>query len=302
MNTQHTPDMAPPSPGPACPPRWGQGGASLIELMVGLTIGMLVVLAATSTVMVTRQGSSTVSDRYRLTMAGNNAMRILSGTIRQAGSMEFEQPGGINGAVKFTSPAVNRGSAGGVAIVSGTEGSASPDTLTVSYQQRGSIDATGTSYVSEVSSDCLGNGAGLPAIGTPPERIDNLFQVTDVELRCNGTRGVAGTVIDTAQALVGDNTRPTEEVAVVDFQVRYLVQNATGGTRLVDASAIATDATIVLLGGWAAVSAVEVCLHLRGVRSDYPTSNFTDCAGNSVANGGRLQQVFRNTYRLRNKF
>lgn len=272
-----------------------QRGASLIELMVGITIGMLVVLAATSTVMVTRQGSSSVSDRYRLTMAGNNAMRLLSSTIRQAGSTEFEQPGGVNNPVKLFDSQYRGASADGTAIVSGTEGGAGTDTLTVSYQQRVSANATGT-YVSEVTSDCLGNGAGLPTGGNPPERIDNIFQVTTVELRCQGRRGVANTDIAAAQALVGDNSRPTEEVAVVDFQVRYLAQDATGSTRLVTATDVAG------LGGWGVISAVEVCLHLRGVRADYPTSNFTNCAGTSVSNGGRLHQIFRNTYRLRSKY
>lgn len=274
---------------------WKQGGASLIELMVGITIGMLVVLAATSTIMVTRQGSSTVSDRYRITTAGNNAMRILGGTIRQAGSMEPRQELGQNTSVMFSE--VTRRGAGldGATIVSGTEGGAAPDTLTVSYQQRLSTNASGT-FVTDVSGDCLGNSAGVPTAGNLPERIDNQFAVTTVELRCNSIRGIAGSTISVAQALVGDNSRPTEEVAVADFQVRYHVQNATGSTRIGTANDVAT------LGGWNAVTAVEVCLHLRGVRADYPTSNFTNCAGTSVSNGGRLQQTFRNTYRLRAKF
>ena len=193
------------------------------------------------------------------------------------------------------------GAADGIAIVSGTEGGASPDSLTVSYQQRLSLNATGA-FVDEVTSDCLGSGAGIPVAGAFPERIDNIFQLTTVELRCNSNRGVAGSVINAAQALVGDNTRQTEEVAVMDFQLRYYVQDAAGFTRLVDATAITTDPVIIVLGGWGAVNAVEVCLHLRGVRADYPAANFTDCAGNSAANGGRLHQIFRNTYRLRSKY
>lgn len=291
--------------GTMCASSEKQLGASLVELMVGITIGLLVVLAAVSAVMVTRQGSSTVSDRYRLTMAGNNAMRVLGTTIRQAGSMEFEQPLGINNPVKFSSPAQNRAaSVDGTAIVSGTEGGANPDTLTVSYQQRLSLNNATGGFVTEVTSDCLGSGAGIPAIGAFPERIDNIFQLTTVELRCNSNRGVAGTVINAAQALVGDNLRPTNEVAVMDFQLRYYVQDpaTNGATRIVNADTITTDPVIIALGGWGAVNAVEVCLHLRGVRSDYPTNNITNCSGASVANGGRLHQVFRNTYRLRSKF
>ncbi|MGQ0711111.1 MAG: hypothetical protein ACT4NV_15350 [Rhodoferax sp.] len=271
-----------------------QAGASLIELMVGITIGLLVVLAATSTIMVTRQGSTTVSDRYRLTAAGNNAMRNLANTLRQAGAMELLQVGGVGTEVSFSDVA-NRGAANGVNIVSGTEGGAGPDTLTVSFQHRVSRDAA--LVITDVTRDCLGDAPDPVAWGTSPERIDNIYQMNGVELRCNGRAGVAGTEISAPQALVGDNTRPTDEIAAMDFQVRYQVQNSlTGDTRLLTATDVPAN------GGWGAVNAVEVCLHLRGVQTNYPNANFNNCSGVSTANGGRLHQVFRNTFRLRSKF
>lgn len=95
--------------------------------------------------------------------------------------------------------------------------------------------------------------------------------------------------------MVGDNANQNTQIAVEDFQVWYWVINAAGQQRRVTATNVPGN------GGWPAVDAVEVCLQLRGTATNYPTANFTNCAGTSVANGGRLHQVFRGVYKLRNR-
>ncbi len=264
-------------------PRRLQHGLSLIETMVGITVGLLTVLAAVGTLMVTRQGGTTVSESYRLSSAGNATMRLIAATIRQAGATELVQaaPGGNVSFGFFTDRAAG---AAGDQLVSGTEGAGGvPDTLVVSYQHRDD----------DVTRDCLGNSPGAP-----PERIDNTFSVTTVELRCVGNRGSTGTVIGAgAQALVGDNANQNTQIAVEDFQVWYWVINAAGQQRRVTANNVPAATPL----GWPAVDAVEVCLQLRGTATNYPTANFTNCAGTSVANGGRLHQVFRGVYKLRNR-
>jgi hypothetical protein len=168
-------------------------------------------------------------------------------------------------------------------FVSGEDGGGTnPDTLTVSYQHRvfGGVDAG-------VTRDCLGNSPGANAV-----RIDNLFAVTQVELRCTGSVNPAA-----PQALVGDNDRPTAEVAVEDFQVWYWVEPVLvlGSQQRVTADSVAT------LGGWGQVRAVEVCLQLRGTRADYPVGGqFTNCQGAQVDLDGRLHQTFSGTYMIRN--
>lgn len=256
-------------------------GASLIELMVGLTIGLLVVLAATGSLLVTRQGSTTVSDSYRLTTAGNNAMRVIASSIRQAGAAELAQTN--QGApVSFTQMNRRAANAAGDQLVSGLEGGAGTDTLTVSYEHR---DAT-------VTRDCLGNSPGLP-----PERIDNQFSVNNVELRCLGRRGIANTNIAAAQALVGDNDNANGEVAVEDFQVWYWIQNPADATQSQRVTAAGVGA-----GAWNTVQTVEVCLQLRGINANYPIAGtYRNCRDADVANDGRLRQVFRGIYKLRNR-
>ena len=256
----------------------GQRGLSLIETMVGITVGLLTVLAAVGTLMVTRQGSTTVTESYRLASAGNTTMRLIAATIRQAGATELVQP--ATGDYVTFGDLENRG-IGGNQLVSGTEGvSGAPDTLVVRYQHRNNA----------VTRDCLGNSPS-----SLPERIDNTFSVDSVELRCVGSAGSSGATIGSAQALVGDNANANTQIAVEDFQVWYWVINAAGEQRRVTATDVPTN------GDWPAVDAVEVCLQLRGTSASYPAANFTNCAGDSVANGGRLHQVFTGVYKLRNR-
>lgn len=256
-----------------------QRGLSLIETLVGITVGLLTVLAAVGTLVFTRQGGITVTEGYHLSSAGNTTMRLIAATIRQAGATELVQP--ATGDYVSFGDLEMRG-AGGKELVSGTEGGTGvPDKLVVRYQHRGNA----------VTRDCLGNSPS-----TLPERIDNTFSVDTVELRCVGSAGSTGTTIGGgAQALVGDNDNPDTQIAVEDFQVWYWVINAAGDQKRVTATDVPTN------GDWPAVDAVEVCLQLRGTTANYPEANFTNCAGTSASNGGRLRQVFTAVYKLRNR-
>ena len=260
-----------------------QHGASLIELMVGMTVGMFVVLAAMGAMLTTRQGSATTADSYRIQQAGATAMRLIGASIRQAGSAELIQVGGANTGVQFGNLGQRAAGVASDQLVSGTDGGgANPDTLIVSYQHRvvAGVDAG-------VTRDCLGNSPG-----NATARIDNTFAVTQVELRCTGSVNPAA-----PQALVGDNTRPNADVAVEDFQAWYWVEPALvpGSQQRVTAAGVAG------LGGWGQVRAVEVCLQLRGTRADYPAGGqFTNCQGVQVNLDGRLHKTFSGTYMIRN--
>ena len=271
-----------------------QRGLSLVEMMVGLTIGLLVVMAAMGTFVINLQASSTVSDSYTLANAGNSAMRLIASNIKQAGAMEMDQNNVTGNGVLFRLGVPRGRGALGDALVSGTEGAAGdPDTLTASYQHRlnGAVDA-------RVTRDCLGASPGNVA-----ELITNTFYLNGVELRCRGSVNPAA-----PQALVGDIDNPSRDVAVIDFQVWYWVTNELTRVdplplvqRRLDATEVtATGGWGAINGGWAAVTAVEVCLHLRGAKTGYPSGTFTNCAGNSTSTGERLHQVFRGTYKVRN--
>ena len=66
-----------------------QSGATLIELMVGITIGLLTVAVATGALMVSRTVSGTVTDASQLQQQASYAFRVLGQQLRQAGSMRL---------------------------------------------------------------------------------------------------------------------------------------------------------------------------------------------------------------------
>jgi hypothetical protein len=147
---------------------------------------------------------------------------------------------------------------------------AAADDLVVSFQHRGD----------NVTRDCLGNSPGAAGVLTV-----NTISLVGNELRCNG------------QALVGDgNAAQNTQTAVEDFQVWYWVINALGQQRRMTATDVPAN------GGWQAVDAVEVCLQLRGVASNYPvTGTYRNCRDATPNHDGRLHQAFRGTFKLRNR-
>jgi len=64
-----------------------QLGVTLIEMMVGISIGLLVVAAAMGALMVSRSISGTVSDASAIQQQAGYAMRVIGNQLRQAGSL-----------------------------------------------------------------------------------------------------------------------------------------------------------------------------------------------------------------------
>jgi len=177
-------------------------GASLVELLVGMTVGLMVIAGAIGIMETARGTSATISDLSQLQQQGSFALRIIGMQVRQAGSIEPVQGAG-NGLFSFSNGSVP---ALTLPVVSGTEGSGSDtDTVSVSHQP--------ASKASQ-GRDCLGELiAGL--------RAESTFFVTNAELKCR-TAGKN-------QALIGN---------VADFQVWYRVRSAPDGTQRMTAEKV----------------------------------------------------------------
>ena len=276
-----------------------QRGVTLIELMVGITIGLLTVAVAMGALMVSRGVSGTVSDASLIQQQGSYAMRVIGLQLRQAGSLRLNlDPGTATTESTYLIPAAFE-----VAIAaSGTDPGFEPATQTITgkHNPDASEYALSVGYrnytepvfinASEASlhRNCLGEN-GTPSL------IQSQFQLytpasdpTRRELRCAGT--------GTPQAIINN---------VANFQVRYLLQdNAVPGAstiKTVDASGVTK---------WAQVQAVQVCLVLYGNESiDMAAgSTYTDCDGTAVnmttltgTRNKRLHIAFRNTFQLRSQ-
>lgn len=197
-----------------------QKGVGLIELLVGLGIGLLVTLAALGGLVQARLAASAVNESTRLQQDASTAMRVLGHQLRQAGALALvDAPGGQ---VVFRLDTVddqNRPLG-----VSGTEaGTQGTDTLVVSHGLDPAVD----------DRDCLGQ---TPA-GTV---VRSSFRVAGQELQCLGSAARP-----TYQGLVS---------GVEDFQVWYGVrQDSRLQYRVADAvvdwtSVVSVQICLVLVG------------------------------------------------------
>lgn len=234
---------------------------TLIELLVGIALGLLVIGAAIGTLVISRQASGTVSEVSQLQQQASYAMRTFGVQMRTAGALELVQlPAG--GPFTFNDFA-------GVPIA-GTDGaSGAPDSLTVDNQP---------SALQSMPRNCAyENLAGAP--NSP-----SAFTVDTAsnQLRCLGTNPLA-----IPQPMVDQ---------VADFQVSYRVN--VGSTtdprfQILTASAMTPDQ-------WTRVSAIEVCLDLRGTEPMPDMgSSYLNCQGTAVPRGGRNHFVSRNVFYVR---
>lgn len=246
-----------------------QRGFSLVELLVGLTIGLLVVVAALGSMVFTQISSTVVSDSTRLQQKADNAFRIMGFHLQQAGAINLEaaaDPATVRFSFSYQgyNPTVTGAATGQIFSIHGADGTGNAtDTLRVSYQDNG-------------GHDCLGNQ--ITATSTLHNvRMDNQFAVVSGELKCTGASGAG------AQPVVD---------GVEDFQVTYGVQSGANFRFY----------TATQVPDWSNIQAVSVCLQLVGDNKGNPQPGLvvTGCRGQTVANDGLLRRVFRRTTSLRN--
>lgn len=260
------------------PSRWQQKGATLVELMVGIAIGLLTVAAAVGALMVSRSISGTVSDSSQLQQQAAYAFRVIGQQLRQAGGLNIDPTTGPKDIVAFLSlPASTP------LPIAGMDSPASNEyKFTTTYQnvQEPTYSGGSTPTNGYLMRDCLGESHDIAS--------DPLI-TSRFTLDANGNLVCAGN--GNAQPLIG---------GVKDFRVTYLQQTLDAATlqpQFRYASATALTST-----DWPSVYAVEVCLELEGTEFiDTVGSTYTKCDGSSASRGNKLRMVFRNTFYIRNQ-
>lgn len=275
-----------------------QAGVTLIELMVGIAIGLLVVAVSMGALMVSRGVSGTVSDASGIQQQGAYVMRVIGSQLRQAGSL-FLNPNPTNVAADFASSAPVAFETKAPAVGSGNTFDPATDTLSapsgalrISFRRyKESVHTAATDQT--VGANCVG---GPSDSSTPPntdQRIESIFELNGSNLRCQGNGGLAQPIAQN----------------VADFQVRYLVQDntvAVNPTIQYVAAAAVTD--------WSRVQAVEVCIVLYGNEPiEMPadgTSTYRGCDAASTpidmatltgVRARRLHIAYRNVFQLRSQ-
>lgn len=266
-----------------------QKGLTLIELMVGIALGLLVVAVATAALMGIRSVTGTVSDVTGIQQQAAYVMRTFGTQLRQAGSLYLDLgldsngDGDISSDTAFhlsTDRAIFEDDAGNVSV--SFTGYKEP----TFFPYNGPISLF--PYNGPISRNCLGAPAADNITGTT-ETVESIFTLVGNSLRCGGNGA--------ASQAIADN--------VAEFQVRYLLQ----GTTSANPTMLYTDAAGVN-DNWGQVQGVEVCLVLFGAeRIDLPAgTSYTGCNGSAVnittlaePRTNRMHYVFRNVFQLRSQ-
>lgn len=265
-------------------------GVTLIELLVGLAIGLLVISVALGALMVSRGVSGTVTDASSIQQQAAYAMRVIGQQLRQTGSLRLDlNPGTVAAAELYLAPVAFEIKSGDVDLSKPDwkiiEGKDSPGTGEFKLTSRFS------NYLEPLFSNPVAQSQSRDCLGENPSAtlIESNFRLDNNELRCASFGGVIEPIVQN----------------VANFQVTYLVQdNTTLGIPTIK-SVNAAGVT-----NWAQVQAVEVCLVLYGVEAiDLPAgSNYTDCNGAAVdmstltgVRARRMHMAFRNAFQLRSQ-
>ena len=280
---------------PLFKPGLRQQGFSLVELMVGMALGLLVIAAASVALLASRTLSVTVSDASHLQQQASYVLRIIGLQLRQAGGLHLNLnlPAGASAslsaalapaAFETAVPAV--GSARGYAPQ--TDALRGSHNSLVTGYRRYKEAVFAQSGLAAQARNCLGG----PVDASADQLLESHFRLRGHVLRCGGNDTAAS-----PQPLV-DN--------VAAFRLRYLRMQATGTAQpqlqYLNAQQVGRD--------WSQVVAVEVCLVLFGSRpSALPAgSGYTGCDGEWVvvadlpgARKGRMHRVFRNLFQLRSQ-
>ena len=291
-----------------------QRGVTLVELMVGIAIGLLVVAVATSALMVSRGISGTVSDASGLHQQAAHAMRVIGQQVRQAGSLYLNlNPTGA-ATTDPAAPVALEVVSPGADASGNTSFNPTKDTLATQQTSDGrTILGVGYRRYPEplfdgttisLARNCIGEQGGA---GTNDKRIESIFMLdNDGNLRCGDNPNSKPSLGFTSLP-----TSPGQPIIrnVANVRVRYLVQNlATLGAPQINYVEAASFNTSDL----ARVQGVEICLVLYGdERINLPAgSEYTDCDGSRVdmtaaalpANRrNRMHLMFRNVFQLRSQ-
>lgn len=259
-------------------------GLSLIELLIGLTLGLLTIAVAVGTLVVSRQIAGSVDDAGELQLQAAQAFRTIGRQARQAGSMrlnlamskEDTQPPDAADAVAFEL-------APQVTTVGGSSAPGRNEYQLVLGYQNYAERVFGSPRPQSMLRDCLGQAPSASVIRSGFV-LEKAAGARSGELRCAGSNGLSQPVI----------------ANVADFRVRFVEQQADVATGLATMQYRTADG--VGAQAWPRIQAIEVCLEMAGSQAQPDTgARYANCAGQSVARGRRLRMVLRNTYQIRSQ-
>lgn len=267
------------------PIRTSQRGATLLELLVGITIGLLTVAVAVGALVVSRGISGTVSEASQLQQQASFAFRVIGQQLRQAGSRQLDPVTPPDVHAKFYAPNDVPVVFSGITPLSGKDAPGTTEfALEVNYQNVKELTVLEPVDGEYQIRNCLQKKAEDAALNPEP-MITSKFKHNTTA----GTLVCAGGTADPQPIIQG----------VKDFTVQYLTQATDGNPSAAPTYQYVSATTAG--SNWLKVYAVQVCLELEGTEKiDTAGAKYTKCDGTEVDRGNKLRMVFRNTYHIRN--
>ncbi|EER61839.1 conserved hypothetical protein [Acidovorax delafieldii 2AN] len=278
-----------------------QRGVTLIELMVGLFIGLLVVAVAMGALMVSRGVSGTVSDASGIQQQGAYILRVIGQQLRQTGSLYLNpDPAGV-ASTDVLSPVAFEIKAnalsGGNSFDQQDTFVGTGDSVTIGFRRyQDNVFFADNATSTSIGTDFLArNCVGAPGDGSTDQRVESIFTFSGDVLRCQGNDVV--------------NPQPVAQ-NVAQFQVTYMVQTTDATGTQVQYKKGSAMPTASVDPEWRRVQGAQVCLVLYGSEPiDMPAgSSYSDCDGTSVdmttltgMRKNRMHLLFRSTFQLRSQ-
>ncbi|MDQ0141642.1 PilW family protein [Cupriavidus necator] len=290
-------------------------GFSLIELMVGMALGLIAAAAAGATLLAAHAAYLTTSDRVLVEERGQRALAILSTLLRQSGWPG--EPASASAALPFAPPAVSGADNCGQPAIAAVPACAKAaigqsDALLVRFSGGGLPSAP--AQPDDTMTDCSGYPVAARVAGaeaTAAYVAENLLYVAAgadgvPQLLCRYPARRNG-LIDGSGWTSGALVRGVESL-----QLRYGLEINQDGR----AEHFKTASAVLALGdaGWQRVVAVQIAIAVRGDRpgSAAPVRGSGadplalagtaagDLASAATAPAGTARRIFTATVRLRN--
>lgn len=307
-----------------------QGGRSIVELMVAVTIGMAILIAISSLFLANKKTFRSVDDKSRLDEEGRLALNLMAYHIRMAGYgtliSSIERADSTSGPQVSTTAATYttfsdsngasvdaiRGCTGGftdsavtLASISCTGTSTAPDSFLVRYV----VDQySGNTTGAAAPTDCLGAAVLATTVASDPDRkkagatqqyiVENRFYVRTTngvpELYCQGNGGLTN---PTSNLLPGQPIAENVETMKLTYGLNF-----TQGKQTIDRYLRADQMTAA---DWQKVIAVKVCLVVRSATDNVATASqsYIGCDGTTTVTPSdkRLRSVFTTTVTIRSR-
>lgn len=288
-----------------------QSGVSLIELMVGLVISMVLVIAASAVYLYSKQSFNSSTETSQLEENGRFAINLLAKYIQSAGFVmidpAFPSPqGAIDnkitgcdfGMTNPTSPTTAAHLACLAATPAGTRRSASIGV----FAETDTYDASGAKFQ---GFDCLGNSSiSIPTSTGAINETRSYFFIGNTTVQTpNGTTtmGQLSCLADRtpASGVVAYQSQPIMP-GIEQLRFDYLLPSAADPNTAQGSN----TASALSAAQWATVLAVDVCVLAKSIQpgGNDTGTGYTDCYGAAItAAPGEIYRTFRTTVRLRNK-